>query len=156
MSVPSSIPAAIDGLLAIINARSEITANNVQVWDGFPTAIADNMITVGGSTNNTAQGVQSPAQLGGFFREEDYTLEVTISTYSGGNNSTAQKSTRDMAFSLFEAVANGVRADATLGGAVRYAQVMSVDYKATDEETASNGRYSILTVGIRCQQRIAP
>lgn len=147
----STIPAAIDGLLALVQVQKDAATKLV---DGFPRFAITNvdLIAVGGKTAPVADGRQETAALGNRRREETYDLRVTCSSSRGG---TDQKAVRDRAFALMAVVEGAVRADVTLGGAVRVAQVAgSVTLFETDFETSKDGVFAEVSFDVACTARI--
>jgi hypothetical protein len=145
------MPAAIDGLLALIRTGAD---QNIRVVDGFPRfAISKtDLIAVGGKPEPTADGRQDAAALGNRRREESYTIRVTCSSSRGGED---QKAVRDRAFDLMAIVENAVRNDVTLGGVVRVAQIAgSISLFQTDFETAADGVFAEVAFDVDVSARI--
>jgi len=148
----STMPAAIDGLLALLRARPSL--ERVQIVDGYPRFdIVDTaFIAIGGKPEPVAEGAQSSAALGARKREERYTLRVYCSASLGGDD---QKAARDQAFSLMAEVEDAVRQDVTLGGAVRVAEVAgSISLSQTDHDTAAFGVFAEVSFDVAVQARI--
>jgi hypothetical protein len=152
--MPSTIPAAIDALLAIARARPELAAP-VEVWDGYPRREITNdldLVAFGGQAEPVADGTQEAVTLGNQRRDETYTVRVHCSSSRGGEN---QKLARDRAFALMAAVEAGVRADPTLGGRVMSAQVGGrIALFQTSEETAHLGSDAEVSFDISIRARI--
>lgn len=149
----STIPAAIDALLTALRA-SEDLADPVKVVDGYPRFRITNidLVSVGGKDEPVASGEQTPAALGGQRREERYSLAVYCSSSRGGED---QKTVRDRAFALMAAVEDVLRADGTLGGVVRFAQVGGgITLLETDADTAPAGVFAEVGFLVDVQARI--
>lgn len=123
----STIPAAIDGLLAAVQAQLDAAADTAtKVIDGFPrkTIVDDDIIAVGGKAEPVGAGTVAPikaAELPTGQRMENYTLAVYCSSSRGKVG--PQKPTRDRAFALMGVVDAALSDDVTLGGVVRTAQI---------------------------------
>jgi len=155
VGVSSTIPAAIDGLVAGVTATVEA---GVQVLDGpaVGQVLHTDHIIIGGSLDeDAATGEQVRAELGSLSRGESYDLLVQAGAYSGGG---AQKEVRDRAYALMASVEAYVRSDPTLGGAVKDAQVggaESLDQRPpTDLNDADVevvlGRKAVVTFRVSC------
>jgi hypothetical protein len=158
--MPSSIPAVVDAVLAMLRARPELAAP-VEVWDGFPRrAITDiDLVAVGGKDEPTADGTQDAVTLGNRRRDETYTLRVYCSSSRGtgapGPLGADQKVTRDRAFALMAAAEAGLRADPTLGGLVISAQVGGrTALQQTDADTAPDGSFAEVSFDVSVRARI--
>lgn len=147
----STIPTAIDALLDALRA---LNLTGVKVVDGYPRFPIErtDFIAVGGAPEPTAAGEQQPAGLGNQRRREGYTLAVYCSSSRGGEN---QKAVRDRAFELMAAVENVLRTDATLSGAVQFAQVGGdIALSQTDDDTAENGVFAEVAFRVSVEARI--
>lgn len=136
MVIASTIPAAIDALLAAVRA---VAPAEVKVVDGFPRFLISNMdlIVVGGQAEPVASGSQSPEDHA-FGRAEAYALQVRTTCARGV--STDQKTVRDRAFELMSYVDTAVEQDRSLGGVVRLAELGGeIDLFETDATTAKSG-----------------
>ena len=134
MSDVSTIPAAIDGLLAAAAAAIGAT---VSVVDGPPLQwnplklpdpggpSASKVLLVGATPNgdSSADGVEDFNAAGNVSRDERFSIHCTA--WSGAAGGTA-KNRRDDAFAVVAAVERALRTDGTLGGAVLYAGPVSV------------------------------
>lgn len=110
-STASSIPAFKAALLAALQARSNL--KGVQVTYGGPWPFPEpEWIWLAGVTGN-----QAAAAVGNQRREERYQLSILIRVTQTGNES-AQPTT-ERCFALFNEIEQTLRADATVGGAVR-------------------------------------
>jgi hypothetical protein len=123
----SSVPAAIDALLALLRAAPELA--DVQVLDGPPVGdLADaDYVTVGWQpgADEGASLSQSFAYAGARVREEDSVILGYVESWSGD---TDMKARRDRAFELLGVVESVIRASGgnptapTLGGVVQWAE----------------------------------
>lgn len=150
----STIPAAIDNLLAALRARPGLAS--VQILDG-PTdqEIEANSLSIGYVPGlPTLDGEQAPAQIGAQRREETYDLAGQISCWRGDQGDT--KAARDAAFAIFGEIEQQLRpadgGDPTLAGAVRYAEIAGAF--GFDQQPYEGGIDAVITFIIRCQQRI--
>lgn len=117
----SSIPAAIDGLLALLRASSEL--RGVEIVDGEPTTnTPKDFIAVGYAEDGgeVVSGQQAAATIGHLRRSETFDITCFVSAWNG---STSMKSVRDRAFALYAGVENAVRTGGTLGGSVIFADI---------------------------------
>ena len=115
----STIPAAIDGLIAALKSNTHLSS--VQVIDGQPTTDLPGdyiLIGFGDDTGASVTGSQVPASLGNLRRAETYTINCEISAWQGSTN---MKIVRDRAFYILAAVEDVVRSNATLNAAVMFA-----------------------------------
>lgn len=115
----SSIPKAIDGLIANLKADTTFTA--VTIVDGQPTTeLPGDYVAIGFSDDagSAINGSQDPATLGNQRREEKYSISCEVSSWIG---SSVMKNARDRAFAILANVERVIRADATLKGAVMFA-----------------------------------
>jgi hypothetical protein len=150
----STIPAAIDALLAMARARPEL-ALPVEVWDGYPRREITNdldLVAFGGQAEPVADGTQEAVTLGNRRRRETYSVRVYCSSSRGGDD---QKATRDRAFALMAAVEAGVRANPSLGLQNVTAQVGGrVALFQTSDETAHLGSDAEVSFDISIEARI--
>jgi len=115
----SSIPRAIDGLIA--NLKADKTMAAVTIIDGQPTTdLPGDYVAIGfaDDASSSITGSQDPTALGNQRREEKYTIACEVSSWVG---STVMKTARDRAFAILANVERVVRADGTLNGAVIFA-----------------------------------
>ncbi len=148
----STIPAAIDALLALVRATAD---SNVHVVDGFPRfRLTDvDLIAVGGKPEPTASGEQSAAGIGSGRRAENYTLRVTCSSSRGVGQS--QKLVRDRAFALMGYVETGLRRDHSLGGIVLQAEIAGgVELNQSHPETFGDDVVAEVLFDVAVQARI--
>lgn len=109
----SSIPAAVDALVAMFRA-----ATPVDVYDGtYPTNPADDYLAVGVADpdNPSVDGTQDWGGLGTRRRHESYDIRCVLSSWSGGGT---MKERRDAAFALLTVCETAVKADPSLQGVV--------------------------------------
>jgi hypothetical protein len=158
----STIPAAIDGLLALCNAQAVTggTLADVFVYDGPPKEdpSEQRQLYIGHSeevsgTVYAVEGTQEFLSMGGP-RKETFAIRCSAVARSGD---TVIKTERDRAFSIMAAVENLIRqnvvgADMTLGGAVLMSNV-SGDVKVVQLQT-TNGAYVQVTFYVQCLARI--
>lgn len=153
----SSIPAALDGLLAGLRSRPALAT--VQIVDGADQEQYETeSITIGLPDPDVAavSGQQETVPLGAQRREETYEVLCEIAVASGDAEAGQTKVARDRAFVLFREVAAQLRApggDPTLSGAVRYAELAG----RIDVQQGSSKDYPIvvlITFTVRCQQRV--
>lgn len=148
----SSIAAVIDYLVEQIRALPSC-ADPVRVFDGFPDTEAATYVMVGGHGQDVSgDSRQVWHGMGRLTREEDY--DVTGEIYAA-TGSTDQKSVRDKVFAIEKDLAAFLRADPRLGGLVtQYAELATVSLEQTDEETADEGRFALLTFKVHVINRI--
>ena len=114
----STIPAALDGILAGLRAAAALTG--VTIFDGQPTTDDDpDFIAIGFGDDLGAAvvGQQKPAALGNLRREETYEINCEVSSWLGD---AVMKTVRDRAFTNLAAIENVVRNDGTLAGTVTF------------------------------------
>src|SRR5689334_12657295 len=110
----SAIPAAIDYLVAQITALPECAAP-VVVSDGWPTQRSAVGIAIGVTPeDDDTESEPVYSQLGAQMEMETFLVPCVIWATAAGTN--AQKTARDAAFAIWNAVTTKVRADRTLGG----------------------------------------
>lgn len=151
----SSIPAAVDYLVATARALPGLTAEAVS--DGFPVTGANPAFAVGivpyddGSTQNEVVH----GQLGAQMEREFYDIPCEIAA-GGGGGEEAAKTARDAAFGVFNAFVTAIRQDRTLGGALHSGAALvtgvRMDQTATPEE-AGRGRVCSIKFVVRCENR---
>ena len=115
----SSIPKAIDGLIANLKADKSFAA--VTILDGQPTTeLPGDYVAIGFSDGEgvSISGSQDPSTLGNSRRQERYSISCEVSSWIGSSN---MKTARDRAFAILANVENVIRADGTLKGAVIFA-----------------------------------
>lgn len=150
MTVTSSIPAAIDYLVATIGALPAFAAP-VTVEDGWPTKSSPSGCAIGVIPGDgTTDDEVTHAQLGADMEWEQYDIPCILWAHVGGSNA---KTARDAAFVLFDAFATAVRvnpAGRTLGGALHsgFASIHNVRVVQTDDAAAAGE-------GRRCEIRFS-
>lgn len=119
----STIPAAIDGLIAVLSASSSLSG--IKIFDGQPTIdTPKDFVAVAFTDEGQAvSGRQEPAGLGNLRRSETYEITCMVSAWNG---STVTKKVRDRAFALFAAVETAIRAGGTLNGSVTFADIAQI------------------------------
>lgn len=119
----STIPAAIDGLIAVLAASPDL--KSVKIIDGQPTTETpkDFVAVAYAEDGDAVSGMQEPASLGNLRRSETYEITCMVSAWNGG---TVMKSVRDRAFEIFGAVETAVRAGGTLDGSVTFADISRI------------------------------
>ena len=143
----------IDYLVALIAGLPECAAP-VQVTDGWPgTYQAQQMVSVGGGPEMDDQSTlrdfvvmgNAPGNL-----EEEFAVQVYIRCWTGG---TIQKTSRDQALTIFQAIEAKVRTDLTLGGTVAPypVHVGQADLRQTMPGASLKGRVAEIrfTVNVR-------
>lgn len=141
----STIPALKDALYDLIVADASVVADNVQVSYGFPGPNPRRELIWLADVN----GEQNAAALGRQRREETYTLTIYVDVLREG---TDQKTCTERAFTVAGWIENILRADASVGGVVRTAEIegpLRLEELAGD--TARNAR---VTLSVYCTARI--
>lgn len=140
----STIPAAIDALLAALRAADGLSG--VDVFDGEPmTGENKDFICIGHDPTdplNAVEADQVPASLGNRAREESYEILCSLAAWSGGTTMSAR---RVRALALFAVIESTVRANITLNGVVRSAQIgtYSLIQQQTDQGASAGLRFRI-------------
>lgn len=152
----SSIPAAIDYLVATITALPECAAPII-VEDGWPTRSAPSGVGIGViPSDGTTEDEVTHAQLGAQMEWEEYEIPCIVWAHIGGSSA---KTARDAAFVIFNAIVTKVRTNPdgrTLGGALHsgVAVVHSVRIVQTDDpEEAGDGRMCEIRFNVGCNNR---
>jgi len=146
----STIPAALDALMAACNVIAADPDVSLTVYDGqIGMDAADNAIVVGSET----KGWQSEtAGLGNLRRHEEYTIVCDLLAHSGSGGDYAAPVVRALAFGLIERFVEQLTANPTLGGAVRFAEMVGADGGITRQGVSSIGGWSVeIQFGVRCQ-----
>lgn len=148
----SSIPAVLDYLYShVVTALTGIA--DTTVADGYPgTEQQSDIIAIGGTPSPVATGGQEPKTIGARSFDEDYEVEITITSYRGGST---EKVARDGAFALYDKVVAVLAADLTLGGACMWSLPAQLAVKGTDLDTAASGVTVTLAFSVRVHQRIS-
>lgn len=143
----STIPAAIDGLVALATAACPAP---VMVFDGYPTTDSPQMVVIGGDVEpSPADGSVAPEYLGRQLADENYHIGVVITCWTGDVD---QKSVRDQAFALYDQIRAALRATPLAGGLIA-AYFDPITLHQTTVETAEQGRRAVLTTAVNCQAR---
>lgn len=116
----STMPAAIDGLLAAVRSRPALA--DVQTFDGPPrTDMPQKFISIGwGGADEDPAITASDSDAGLEANREDYEVLGLAYVWSGDQDF---KPLRDEAFALVDEVQAAITADITLGGAVMRARL---------------------------------
>lgn len=124
MTWTSSVPAAMDGLLAALRS-SPALASPVDVRDGPVVTSAPALDVVVAGWYGTEQdevaveGQDSPEGLAGSPDREQFTIRcAAMSTNTGGNPAAALTAARERVYQLVAACGAAIAADRKLGGAV--------------------------------------
>lgn len=143
--------AAVDALVALFEAS---VPADTTVFDGYPgTNMPAAVVSVGGTPAPTIVWNSKPAELGANRREEDYTVNCVASVAQGGEQN-AEKAVRDTLAAVMATLETAIHDDPTLGGLVRYAEIVHGQMTATDATTAATGRQWTVTFSVRCTQRV--
>lgn len=156
MTVTSSIPGAMDWLVANIGALPECAAP-VGVFDGWP-GRADVGVVIGITPEDDETGAEPMhAELGAQKEWEEYAIPCMVWAYKGGAQE-AMKTARDAAFVVFDAIQTLIRTASgrTLGDNLHSgtAAVRSWRIAQTgDAEEAGTGRTCTIRFNILCKNR---
>lgn len=137
MATTSRIPAGIDALLGVLAVRPALA--QVDIIDGPPlawgaiklatssTGDGQRYLFIGAGLDGTmaSEGVQEFNAAGAVSRDERFEVLCVALAWSG--DGAAVKATRDLAFALVGEVEQAIRADPSLGNAVLYCLLSSVD-----------------------------
>lgn len=107
----STIPAAQAYLLGVIQARPGLTGVHV-AW-GIPADLPSDLERI--YVGDPIEVSREWAGLGGQRMDENYTLQVHVETFAGGNE---QQATGERFYTMVNEVEQAVRADNRLGGLV--------------------------------------
>jgi hypothetical protein len=151
--MPSAIPGAYAGLLAVLRANLP----GVTVVDGpGATDMADNRYILVGVSDAESDGFveaitghQKWAQLGGKFRDETFSIHCSAVAWNGDGN---QSQAITDAFSLFDAAGNALTSDPTLGGSILYAPGLTAFSIRFIQD--ANGVAVHLPFDVECRTRI--
>lgn len=139
----STIPAFKAALLTALQARAALST--VQVTYGAPLpSPADEYVWLA-----DVDGEQEAAALGAQRREEFYELEVIVAVYRAGAD---QQATTERAFALVGELEEVLRADGTVGGTVRFAEVGGP--LRLEEMASDTHRGAQVTVTVQARARI--
>lgn len=123
MAWTSTVPAAINGLVAVFKAADGLSGVTVLDGPAIASQAALKVLAVGWTSvmGEVAVEAQSaPDALGGRRSEEEYTVRCTVAVLSG---STGVGAARESAYGIFGAACDAVGQDQRLGGAVMRAYV---------------------------------
>lgn len=140
-ATPTTAPATKRALITILNARAGLSG--VQVAYGYlndSAQLQDENINVGKVRFNQEWGA-----LGNRRREESYRVELIIVVKREGDD---QQGTEERMWAVLAEVEQALRADPTLGGAVRVSELTEGDQ---DNWPDSEGWFSQVTAQITCQ-----
>lgn len=149
----SSIPAATDYLVAQI-AKLPMLKPPAYVSDGWPATGSDTLVTIGVvPEGDDIDAGQTTVELGGA-EYEDVDLPCLVAVLRGGD---LAKTARAAAFEIYDAIGGVVRADRTLGKAIRagrraYITGLAVEQTNTAGE-AGEGRVCRIRFTISWQHR---
>lgn len=181
----STIPSVLTALLEKLNGLTwpaMIGGQPVYVFDGIVgPSQPDNTVVVGGEQDPAAEGDQEWMTVGGRRRQEEYTIEITASSYVGGESgisaastaastaalvSNAQASARTNAFAIVGAIEAALRADPQLQqvtdppdpGAVLYCAFGSrivLTQTTEDDPESPLGRIATVTFDVQVKGTLA-
>lgn len=149
----TTLPNAVSALLAVMRAsvpaETDVSIEPVQVLDGDPLEhAAEDYVVFKGVHNYT----QAPAGLGsGFPLEESYELEFFVRSWRGGPDLSVA---RNQALLIFADIEAGIRADVTLGGAIRHCWISSMQLEQ-GMLPKSSAVATELSVYVACKARIS-
>lgn len=135
----SSIPAAVDALIAVVRARLPA----LQVLDGAPVEELDkDTIVIGWASDRAA--VTAVTEREGLSPDDLETYQI-VNLISCTQGDTDIKTLRDRAFGYYTTIASELRRDPKLGGAVMSAQpaVAEVDQVQTEDGSSVDITFTI-------------
>jgi hypothetical protein len=128
----TSVPGAIDGLVAKCQAVAAAWPTTIGVLDGPQRHSFETYFAVGFGTGRDGEAaVAVDSALVGLTLGKDretYAIVCQVSTGAGSGGGTTFKSLRDECFALLDALADQLAADKKLGGAVMSARIEVTDY----------------------------
>lgn len=139
---------------ANLYARCQALFPDAAVHYGLPpTDQANDIVCIGeAGTADALRGEQATAAMGtNRSREETLYVSVLISSWRGTTN---QQLVSELAFDAMALIEDDLRADPTITGACRDADVVGWQLTETEWEALPKGRYAELDVTIRCRTRI--
>jgi len=139
----STAPVLKAALFTALGARAGLSGVTISYGAPLPSAPRE-FIALG-----DISGSQEFAALGALRKDETYTLTVYCSVLREGNQ---QQTCTERAFTLASELEDLLRADPTVGGAVRVAQLAQPF--ALEEFANDQARQSVLTLGVEATQRI--
>lgn len=123
----TAVPAAIDGLLALMRISPVLSSHKVLICDGpwLQRPQEPDVVVIGWlpAEGPTVQWHSHPTSLREADRGEEFTVQGLVSAWRGD---TKLKLARDRADALLEAVRLAVRSDPSLGGAVSFSYLTAV------------------------------
>jgi hypothetical protein len=141
VALSTTQPSLKANLRDLLKLRSGL--EGVQISWGFPKSPANEFILMGDIHDDG----EATGALGNQRREETYTLEVLVKVEKNGAD---QEATTKRAYVLRDEIAQQLRADASVGGAVRQALVVGTGLMEFHSDTV---RIAVLTIRIQCKQR---
>lgn len=127
------------------------------VADGWVNDVADHLFVVGRNAPDTPEaeaGLDGFILLGGMQMDEEFTVPCYIDCWAGGDD---QATVRNAAIALFDAFVAFLKADLTLGGALKggyYAELTShTVIQTNDPDEAAAGRRCVITFSLHCKSR---
>lgn len=158
----TTIPDVIDFYLAAWRDLPECQAP-VVVFDGMPDSAPDTLVTIGGTSTPVTVGNRTWASLGGPSgipaQDETYAINCVVSSYVGGG-SEAQKTARDNAFTIFEAIEVQVRKDPQCGGLLgtgwtTFSEIEDMTQTSADDPEVDKGRICtvLFTISVFSRRR---
>jgi hypothetical protein len=153
----STIPAAIDALLAACRAAPSLAA--VAVHDGpevAPYSTKADLFIGWAPNTDSVDGEQSFAHIGARVRDERFEIECYATAWTGNSSTAAgaQKTVRDSAFAILGAVEvllRGGVGDPSITGSVMYAQITRL---AVAQDQTKRGARCAVTFTIAARARI--
>lgn len=139
---------------ANLYARCQALFPDAAVHYGLPpTDLANDIVCVGeAGTADTLRGSQETGPMSpNRSRNETVYVSVLISSWRG---TTSQQLVTELAFDAMALIEDDLRADPTIAGACRDADVIDWQLRETEEEDLADGRYAQLDVVVRCKTRI--
>lgn len=139
----STAPVLKAALFTALGARAGLSGVTISYGAPLPSAPRE-FIALG-----DISGSQEFAALGALRKDETYTLTVYCSVLREGNQ---QQTCTERAFTLASELEDLLRADPTVGGSVRVAQLAQPFQ--LEEFANDQARQSVLTLGVEATQRI--
>ena len=178
----TSVPNVIDALLSKIRALTAVTGAQppVLVYDGPPGPDEPDLyVTVGGGTEVVSDGRQTVASLGSAATkpasfDENYAISGWVYSFVGGGDdagvagvSDAQKTARDNAYTIFEAISTAIQNDPTLaaetsvfpdGNGLASGWINVEDHRLEqtnpDDDKSAFGRWAFVHWTVRVHKRL--
>lgn len=150
MAAPSAIGAAQDALVAAIAARALMSTDNVPVTLGTPPRGGQREhVWISGEVTDWTQTWETTGAVATAAREERFTLAVWAFKMVSGD---AYAPARDRALVLLNEVAEVLRADDRLAGAVFHAEYGGGELA---EAQIDNAVYVVASIRVRCLAYLA-